>query len=270
MALYSNTLQVIRHYVSAMMGDLIYGQAGTTDATAAKTYAPFLWQPNDYYQSHKYEVYVYAGTNMGVTKRVKDWVLTSYLLEVHSAYDAACDATSYIELHHIFTEDEYRKAINMAIEHLAGKYLIDVKDESITLSDDTYEYALPTTLLYLTQVTTESEADEDEYFNRDIIDPRSWSVIRAYPAKLKLDKRYYRITTDKDLRLEGQGTQSIVDDDTDVIFLPPDWLVQKAITFLPQNRIQSNALDATYRQALLLSAIEPRAHPHPFARRIVE
>ena len=119
--MFENNLQVLRHYLSNSVGDLIYGQAGTTGATTTKIYAPFLWQPDDYYNNNKYEAYVYAGTNIGVTKRVTDWDLGTFLLTVHSAYAAACDATSYVELHHIFTEDDYRKAINLAIESLAGK-----------------------------------------------------------------------------------------------------------------------------------------------------
>jgi len=271
LALFSNNLQVIRHYLSAAVGDLIYGQCGTTGATTQKIYANFLWQANDYYNDHKYEVYVYAGTNIGVTKRVTDWVLADYLLTVHSVYDAACNATSYIELHHIFSEDEYRKAINLAIEALAGKYLVDVIDDTtITLVADTYEYLLPTNMLYLHKVTTEHDAAGDIFYDSDVVDSRDWSIIKAYPPYLKLRKGYYSITADKDLRLEGQGTQDLVTEDSALIYLPPDWLVQKAITFLPQNKIQSNNLDATYRQALILSAREPRVYPNPRAQRITE
>jgi len=352
MALFSNTLAVIRHYLASAVGDLLCGQCGTTGATTGKIYAPFLWMPDDYYQELKYEVYVYAGTNIGVSKRAKDWVLTDLLLEVHSAYDDACDATSYIELHYIFTEDDYRKAINLAIESLAGKYLVDIKDETtvrLTSTTDnldntvyTYEYALPLSMLYLHKAIIEhgvsgvkltgevsgtftagetvtgtvsgatgefayqgatyirlrkvsgtfatgedaegasascatltavagGVAGSGYYYNQDEIDPRDYSIIKSYPAKLKIDKRYQSVANqDLYVRLEGQGTQPIVDDDADIIYLPPDWLIQKAITFLPQNKIQSNELDKVFRRALLVSAKEPRTWPNPRAQRIVE
>lgn len=353
MALFSNTLQVVRHYLSSAVGDLVYGQAGTTGATTTKIYAPFLAKPNDYFNDQYFEVYVYAGTNIGVTKRVTDWVLSTYLLTVHSAYSAACDATSYIELHHIFTEDEYRKAINLAIEGITKKYLVDIKDETtirLTSTEDnlgntvyTQEYALPTSMLYLERVITEEAvsgqkltgtisgaftdgekvtggtsgatgemaydsttyirlrkvsgtfvtgetatggtsaktcsaitAVESEtagggrFLADDVIDPRNYSIIRSYPAKLKLHEDYYAIDEDLYLRLEGQGAQPTVDDDTDVIYLPPDWVVYKAITFLPQNQVQSNKLDEVYRRALVLSANEPRVWASPKSRRIVE
>jgi len=261
----------MRDYIAGVVGDSLRGQCGTTGATTTKIYAPFLWQPDDYYNEHKYEVYVYHGTNKGETRRATDWVLTDKLLTVHSAYSAACDATSYIELHRIFSVNDYNNAINLAIESLAGKYLVDLKDETtITLVADTYEYALPLSFLYLWRVITENEVDSDEYYEEDEIDPRDWDIIRAYPPQLKLRYGYYEITAGKDLRLEGHGSQPLVSDDDDVIYLPPDWLVQKAITFLPQNKIQSNELDNTYRQALALSAREPRNYPHPRAKSVVE
>ena len=351
MALFSNTLQVLRHYLAMAVGDNIFGQCGTTGATTTKTYAPFLYQPNDYYQQGKYYVYVYAGTNIGVEKRVTGWDLGTYLLTVHSAYAAACDATSCIELHHIFTEDEYRKAINLAIESITDKYLLPLTDETtirLTSTEDnlgdtvyTWEYAVPTTLLYLYRVITEEAkagkkltgtvsgtftagetvtgatsgakgeftyqgstyirvrkvsgtfavgedtsgatatcntltkvedetAGNGKFETSEELDPRCYSIIKSYPPKLKFDEDYVTIDEDLYLRLEGHGTQPIVDDDTDVIYIPPDWLVQKAITFLPQNKIQSNELDNTYRQALAISSVIPRSYPHPMAKSIVE
>ncbi len=351
MALYSNTLEVIRKYVSGAVGDLIYG---TADSGSTSTIVhTMLRKGDDYYNERGYECYIYAGTNIGEVREVDDWTKGDNTLSFIPNFTSAIDNTSKYELHYIFTEKEYRRAINMAIEHLAGKYLVDVKDETVQLTATTdnlsntvytWEYTLPTSLLYLTQVireealsgvkltgtisdvftngetitggtsgatgelaydastyirvrkvdgtfitgetatgTSSSEtcsaitavayetAGGGRFLNSGIVDPRNWSIIRAYPAKLKLDKRYIGVLDEGLLlRLEGQGTQPIVDDDTDVIYLPPDWLVQKAITFLPQNKIEDNQLDSIFRQALILSAREPMAHPHPFSRRIVE
>jgi len=270
MALYSNTLSVIRRYLSSAVGDLLYGQCGTTGATTTKINAPFLYQANDYYNNLLYNVYVYAGTNIGVEKRVTDWDLSTYLLTVHSAYAAACDATSYIELHHIFTTDEYLKAINLAIESLARKYFVDIKDETIVLVASTYEYTLPTNMLGIIRIITEKTADGGVFDASGEIDPRNWDIIRSYPPKLKLHEGYYSVSAGKDLRIEGYGSQPIVDDDTDTIYLPPDWLIQKAITMLPQNKIQSGKLDEVYRRALLVSAREPRSQIDPRVRWVTE
>jgi len=275
MALFSNTTAVIRHYVSSAVGDLIYGVCGATGATTSKIHAPFLWRADDYYNNHSYSVYVYAGTNIGEARSVKDWVNTGNLLEIQTpVYDNACDATSYIELHYKFTADDYLKAINLVIEAAAGKYLIDLKIEggdtdAITLVADTYEYELPLSLLYLYQVTTEDEVDGGEYFNADIIDPRFWSIIKSYPPKLKLDKAYYSVTADKDLRLEGQGSQPIVDDDTDVIYLDPKWLVKAAIGCLPYSKIQAQHLEALYNEGRVALENPPRNYPNPRARSVI-
>ena len=269
-SLYSNTLAVIRAYLSNAVGDLIAGQAGVTGADTTHIHAPFLSFPDDYYNHHYFEVYVYAGTNIGLTRQVIDWVLSTKLLEVHTAYPEACDATSYIELHRIFSIDDYNKAINLAIESLAGKYLIDVKDETVVLVADTYEYDLPLNFLYLHRVTTENEAGGGRFYDSAVIDPRDWSIIKSYPPKLKLDRRYYSVTAGKDLRLEGQGSQDVVSADASLIYLPPDYIVNKAITFLPQEKIQANALKETYERALVMSARIPRNSPYPFSRGIVE
>jgi len=268
MSLYSNSLSVIRHYLATAVGDNIFGQAGTTGADTTHINAPFLYQADDYYNNHKYNVYVYAGTNIGVEKRVTDWVLSTYLLTVHSAYAAACDATSCIELHRIFTEDEYRKAINLAIESLATKYLIDKIDVTTTLVADTYEYTLPTDVYFIHRITTEAEVDGGKFYEANVIDYRDWSLIS--PRKLKLNKTYYSITAGKDLRIEGHGRQDSLSSDASICYLPPDWIVAKAITFLSSSKIQSNQLDEVYRRALMLSASEPRNIARPEARRVVE
>ena len=261
-------MSVIRKYLSDAVGDLIEGTfASGTTTTGVHT---MLRQADDYYNNHKYRCYIYGGTNIGVEREISDWVLSTHTLTFDPAFSSAIDNTSKYELHHIFTEDEYRKAINLAIEALAGKYLVDIKDETIALVASTYEYALPTSFLYLHRVITEKTADGGIFDASDEIDPRDWDIIKSYPPKLKLHEDYYSIVAGKDLRLEGQGTQPIVDDDTDIIYLPPDWVVWKAITFLPQNKIQSNNLDATYRNALVLSAREPRRWANPRARRVAE
>ncbi len=268
MAQYSNTLDVIRRYLLSAVGDLLYGDLGTTGATTTKNYAPFLWQADDYYNNHKYHVYIYAGTNIGVDKRVTDWDLSAFLATVHSAYAAACNATSKAEMHRIFTEAELRSAINLAINHIGERYLIDFIDVSTTLVADTHEYTLPSNVSHITRITTEQTTDSGVFRNQNIIDVRSWDLIS--PRKLKLDARYYTVSAGKDLRIEGHQMQATATADTSVIKIPPDWLVEKAITFLPLNKIESNALAARYRAAVLSSAREPTSLPALQYRRVIE
>lgn len=230
-----------------------------------------LIKGDGYYNQHGYRCYIFAGTNIGNEREIIGWVKDTHTLTFSPAFGSAIGSTSQFELHDKFTESEYRMAINLSIENLAGKYLVDlIDDTTITLEADTYEYALPLSMIYLYRVITEDKAGSDEFFESGVVDPRDYSIMKAYPPTLKLYKGYYSIVAGKDLRLEGQGTQPIVSADTDVINLPPDWVVQKAITFLPQAKILSNNLDNIYKQALALSAKEPRNWPDPRAKRIVE
>jgi len=228
-----------------------------------------LRKGDGYYNEHHYRCYIYGGTNIGEEREVSDWTLTSpaATLTFDPAFTTAIDVTSQYELHYIFTEDEYRKAINMAINALAGKYLIAKTNASITLVDDIYEYTLPDGFEFIDRIITEDEEDSGIFYADDVIDSRDWGLIS--PRKLKLHESRYSITEDKDLKIEGQGRQETVNADSDVIYLPPDWLVAKAITMLPKNKIMSNKLDATYHQALLDASKEPSSWPNPTAQRVI-
>jgi len=266
----SNTLAVVRQYLSSAVGDLVIGTFDSGDTNNAVH--TMLRKGDDYYNEHHYRCYIFGGTNIGNEREVSDWTLTTpaNTLTFDPGFSSSIDATSLYEMHYIFTEAEYRRAINMAIQSLsAPKYVLDKIDASkITLVADIYEYTLPDGMDYIQRIITEDTADSGEFDVSDEIDPRDWGLISL--RKVKLDDARYSITAGLDLRVEGQGMQAAVNDDADVIEIPLDWLVQKAITFLPKAKIQSSKLDTTYNQALLLSAKEPRRWPDPASRRVIE
>jgi len=268
MSLYSNALSVVRQYLSAEVGDLILSTPSSASSVIALD--TMLRKGDDYYNEHHYRGYCYEGTAIGQEREVSDFAAIG-TVTFAPAFSPALTTGDELEFHYIFTEGEYRKSINMAIESIAGKYLVDLIDETtIELSADTYEYELPLSFLYINRITTEETAAGGVWNSEDEIDWRDYTIIKSYPPTLKLHENRYSIGAGKFLRLEGQGTQATVTADTDVIYIPPAWLVQKAITFLPKSKIQSNKLDTTYQQALVLSAKEPRAWPNMKARRIVE
>ena len=260
----------MRQYLGGAVGDLILSTAGGTPSSVLYEDTQ-LRQGDDYYNEHFFRGYCYEGSAIGQEREVSDYVSSGGTITFAPAFSPAIASGDEFELHSIFTEKDFRRAINLAIECLAGKYLVDIKDEStITLSAGTYEYAMPTSMLYLERVITEKVAGGGVFEWDGVIDPRDYRIIKSYPPYLKLHEGRYAISAGKDLRLEGQGTQPIVDSDDDIIYLPPDWLVQKAITFLPLNKIQSNKLDKTFNRALVASAVEPQNWPDPRAERIVE
>lgn len=359
MALFSNTLKQIREYLSVAVGDYI---GGTADSGSATTLVhDELLKADDYYNNHGYFCYISDGTNEGEESAVSDWTLTTpaHTLTLDPGYTAAIDSTSVYELHYKFREHEYRKAINLGIEY-AGRipYLLPLKDiTTIRLTSAegndgetiyTWEYTLPTSMLYLHQVITEdwemgskitgtisgtftngetmtggtSEAtgifryqsatsgsgyilvrevdgtfEEDEtvtggtseetvssvtavaseqvgkyrWLTGGEIDIRDWDILRQGSAtpKLRLDKEQYTIYEDLYLQLEGQGVQAKVTDDDDSIYLPPDWLVQKAITYLPMEKLHNHKLLDTYKNAQEYCRLyEPHSYPHPQAKRV--
>jgi len=122
---------------------------------------------------------------------------------------------------------------------------------------------------YIHRITTENEADSGDFYESGVIDARDWELIPSRKLKLNYDR--YSITAGKDLRVEGQGRQDTVSSDADVIKLPTDWLVQKAITFLPEVKILSNKLDRTYAKAMdYVARYSLSGYPNPWARKVVE
>lgn len=266
MPLFSNQLSVIRQYVSNAVGDLILVTAGTTVSNTSLV-DTLLRQGADYYSDHKYKGYCYAGSAIGEERDVSAFA-TVGSVTFAPAFGTIVAADKF-EFHYKFTEDDYRKAINQAIDFsVGGKYLIDVIDSTaIQLSANTYEYTLPTTMYFVHNIITEDAVSGGKYKDGAAIDPRDWRLISS--RKLKLHERY-GITADKYLRLEGQGVQANATIDTATIHLPMDWLVQKAITFLPLEKIQSNKLDKTYDRAMVSSAITPVNYPNPRGQKVME
>ena len=120
----------------------------------------------------------------------------------------------------------------------------------------------------ITAVDSEPAGDGTFQMN-EAIDPRLWQVIKSYAPKLKLDEDRYLIDEDLYIRIEGQGAQPRVTADTDVIYLPPDWIVNKAITKLPYSKIITHNLQETVLFAKHESEKEPRVYPHPKAVSVI-
>lgn len=169
MAVFKNTLAEVRHWTASHLGDLVTAKvASGTTATAvlASTTPPqFYNKPDDYFNDNWYEAYCYAGTNIGESRLVTDWVNSTRTLTVSPVASAAYDTTSNLELHYMFYANEYLNAINMAIETLARRYFFEITDDDslvleITETNDgndlnTYEYELPTEFLFIHRLTRE-------------------------------------------------------------------------------------------------------------------
>lgn len=365
MALFSSATSVIRQRIAHLVDDCVLATvaSGTTSTAVLATTDPpqFLEVADDYFNLAKYEVYCYAGANIGVSVLASDWTLTTpaHTLTIKPIQAVtAYAATSKLELHRIFAASEYLNAINLAISLYARKYLIDIKNETTVVLEEretndgdtiyTYEYELPLTLLYLQKVITEGSeggkkltgtvsgaftlgekvtggtsgatgilsygpsggiyilvrevkgtfiigetatggtsgktcsaitavANEDvgdgKFKTRDIVDPRDYTIIKSYPPKIKFDESFYTVVGDLRVRLEGQGSQAEVSSDTDNILLPPNEIVEIAVTYLPFSKIESNNLLNTFKQCMgTREKVLARGMIYPYAhsRRIIE
>ena len=167
---YSTTEAVMHQRLSRMMGDCVLATASSGDkatVTLATTNPPqFYNKAADWFNEQWYEIYTYAGTNIGHSAMVSDWT-AAHVASLSPNASSNHDTTSKLELHSIFYVVELRDAMNQAINFYANKYLLDLKDEttvSLTRTAKnnnadsyiyTYEYALPTDCLWLHKVTTE-------------------------------------------------------------------------------------------------------------------
>lgn len=107
----------------------------------------------------------------------------------------------------------------------------------------------------------------------NIVDPRDYTILKAYAPKIKFDERQYNIVEDLRIKLEYQGGQAAVDSDTDNIFLPPYELAEVAATFLPFSKIESNNLTAKFNQCLRTRdrvMARPPTQPYANSKSVIE
>ena len=274
MALFSTTLSSLRQHLSAQVGDLILSTPSTATGgtTAVDTK---LRKGDDYYNEHQYRGYCYAGTAIGQEREISDWDNATNTVTFAPAFSPALTTGDKLELHQIFTEDEYRKAINQAIEFAADDYLLDDVNVATVLSTNIYEYAMPGTpeFQYVHQITKETTAGSGIFQNKYIIKPDFYQFIKVGTASyIKFDEEDFKIPVGengKHLRIEGQKRQAKLTADTSICYMPLDWVVAKAITYLPNSKMLSENLNKTLEIALNFAVNVPRRRPYPKSKRVL-
>lgn len=116
-------------------------------------------------------------------------------------------------------------------------------------------------------------AGDGKFPIENIVDPRDYTILKAYEPKIKFDERHYSIVEDLRIKLEYQGSQAAVTADTDTIFLPPHEFIEVAATFLPFSKIESNNLTATFNKCLETRArvmTRPPTHPYGNSQSVIE
>lgn len=243
MAIYNSTRQQLRHDVADLCDDLIIG---TVSSPSSGTFVCALtdWEkPDDYFNKYL-EMFCYSGTGIGTSGKPTDWLNTTHTLTFKPA--ATLTAGDLVEIHRRFTVNQYNRAINQAIQMVAKEALIDKIDTtSITLIADTYQYTLPTDLLYIFFLDLESSTagvyDEGKPINNDY-----WRIVPGATPKLEFIKNRYSLTAGRDIRIIGLASPSVLDSDSEQCPINPVYIAYQAAALLHQSRIRGSDEDTEY------------------------
>lgn len=277
MAIYSNSLaQLIEWTLKTVLHDWKGGTAtGGTTATVVDTARED--EDDDYFQNTTpvSKVYIITTTDtaapIGERRRCTDFVSSGGTITVSPVFSATVSAGDTYAITSEYEWAEVKDAINLAIEMVAEEALFYVQDEStITLSSATYEYAMPTSFMYLYRV---SMADANGNYP-DPIPPDQYKVIKSstpylhlyrFPTEAQHKDIYYGalfadndIVDSRTLRLEGLSTPDKLSADTDTSPINPNYLVYQAGALLHLGRI-SHATDAYDYHRVQMDVCQKRA-----------
>ena len=240
MAIHKRTRSEIRHEVARLAeGDgFILGTVTGGDATQAPGGGYFScnsvgWQHDaDYFNDWK-EVFCYEGNSgsIGESANPTDWDESIWQLTFIPSHTWV--ASDSVEMHQIFTVDEYNKAINRAIDSVAKEALELKVDESITLASATYEYDLSTEFMYIHRVEMESSTSD----TFDVVTPWSyWRILPETAPRIQFDIDNWAPTVDRKLRITGMASPARLTSDTQQCSINPTFLAYKAAADLMLSR----------------------------------
>ncbi|MBM3120433.1 MAG: hypothetical protein FJ006_12985 [Chloroflexi bacterium] len=236
MAVHSKYLYQLRQSIAYSLDDCVTGtaEANSTNSTLICSY---LIRGNGFYDG--WDLHIYAGTNQGQTREVTDSRESGTTLLVAPVFSNALTNNSQFELHKMFTTAQYNDAINRAIEMGKDDYLLDLREESATLTSDTYEYNCVSNFRYISALWLEDATDANTYYSTGYIDPRHYGIARGATPLLKFDEVGYPIganLTGKKLRIVGQSVQSALSNNTDTCKMPPEFIIQQSRAILLFNK----------------------------------
>ena len=235
MGLYNTTQYALRHSVAYSLDDMAQGKAFTAQTGSSNSLAvcSYLTESNDYWNG--WDFHVFAGSGVGQSQRVNDFHNANTTLAFSPVLTTALTANSQFEMHKKFTTTQYNDAIDRAIEMGKDEYLFDKNDETATLTEDTYEYSIPSGFRYISGIWKEDLTDADTYYPRGFINGNHWDILRGSTPKIKFSSSSYPISaadTDQKLRIVGQSVQASLTNDDDTCAIPPEFIIQQARALL--------------------------------------
>jgi len=238
MGVYSKYLYQLVQSVAYSLDDcrVVTAEAGSTNTNFICSY---LTEADDYFKG--WDLRIFAGVNAGQTRKVSDFHNTNTTVIVAPAFTSALATNSQGEFHRLYSYEQYKDAINRAIEMARDDYLIDKIDETVALATDTYEYAIPAGFRYICGIWLEDPTDANTYYDSGWIHMNHYTVMphNTTANKLKFHDNSYAIgasVNGKKLRIIGLATQEVLSNDSDTCELPPEYVIQQARALLLYTR----------------------------------
>jgi len=242
MAVFSTYRYALRHRIMRLLNDGFLGTVSSPGSGTLVCEASAEWDRPDDFFNNFVEVYVYSGTNSGVSANPTDWTYSSHTLTFSPASTLSTD--DLIEIHEKFYVSQYNESIDAAIEGVTGICLQKSVDTSITMAADTYEYDVPSGMIYVYRIDQEEEADSDVFNDQFPIDARDWDILQGSPAKIRFIKNLFEPPDGYDLRVWGLTRSTKLISDTDICSINPNYIAYEAASLLHSSLIQGTG--ATY------------------------
>jgi hypothetical protein len=244
----ADSLATIRQRLGRLMEgeDAILGTPGSALTTSTFASDDLQVYPDDYFND--WHGRFYSGTHKDTNFTVTDFAKLNVdenkgTVTFAPALSAAADATDLFELYQNYTPPEMIDAINESIEIVASGILQDKIDESIITAARTFEYLIPSGLLYIAQIYQESGTAGRYSASDNLIDTRHWSILRQATPQLWFDNNYVNLTTGRRLRLVGQAIQSQLTIDTDICNINRALIIYQSKALLHQSRIRGQGAE---------------------------
>jgi len=213
---------------------------GTPEATmnTSSFVCTYLIEPAANYHKN-WSLHFYAGTHAGSTRQVTEYNTSTYAVKFLPALASNVVANCTFQMHGKHTWQEYKDAINYAIERAKDTYLLNKVDETTTLSANTYEYSVPTGFRYIESIFVEDTTNDDTYYDRCLVDPNKWYILK-HPTSPKIKFRDSRFSigtdlVDQKLRVIGQSLQATLTNDDDTCYLPMHVIMGLAKAYILEN-----------------------------------
>lgn len=244
----SRTVRQLRHSASRRLDDLWVGTLTVSANQGTKQLADAKRVENVNFFSNG-EFYIDQDA-LGEEHRIVSSGAGQFTIAGDGLSAAKALATVY-ELHKRWSLSEYNEFLDDAILDAASEaVLASVRDESLTVVADQYEYTVPSGIRYIQQVW---QKDSSGDFTEPIFPHFPMSVLPGTPKKLSFSKMT-PLTTGRVLRILGQGVEEVAAlDDTSAITIDSSFLVKHMEVALHRIRAAENSAGGAASGRLLRS-----------------